>query len=813
MNFKGRRVLVTGGTGFIGSALAKRLLREGAEVHLLVRATSSRERLGPAWERCVRHVGSIEEPATVVAALKASRPEFVFHLARERDGASFERQAKATRALAAALKTHAPGLVRWVRTAHSGPKRGDDAALAAEAASLGLHAVTLELFLVYGPGQGPNDFPRNVLEGSRSPSLSGSVKDFVYIDDVVEAYMLAAGKPEAEGKTISIGTGEGRSEAEAVAIALRMMGSDDAPPKPAGGGEGHPADVADARRLLGWTPRVLLEQGLARLIAGGRLVRPDPELERRHMIPWLGASGKHASAPKAGAPWNLIASAAAHFSSGDAASAERAVESFIARMPGAAAGPVMKALLCAQRGDRAGVERWLEAAGPKGPENWALAVRGMMRARWGEDDAARRDLDATRRSERSAWAWAARADVDNRAGLYWRALTDLGHMRRVVPASPEPDSRAADIHLEQAQYEEAAACLARAAKLAPGDASLRRQRSRVYFVEGNLPAARREIDEACRLAPDDLSLREERLRLCVLLDDHAVVEELLALPWAPGVRDFWRAYVLCRLKKYDESVKLFAAAEAAYEDARAVAKAAFYRYVVRVISQAPVVPPPPPGRELIIMGMGFRHPYQVSVEVLWTLRSCEAFFSNLSDSTVSDLLGLYGVPLKTIVFRRSDGQSTSCARLVMKGMKDLGRGAVVTRGQPNYYGRLAYRLVQDSLKRGILCRIPPSVSIADFFPCLVGKVRGETLGLQIRDTSDMTRLDPRQPLVLYNFTSGSLRLAQCRALQGLYAPETPVWLMPGSGHYEYEPSETTVAALEPALMRADSAVTLLFPGA
>jgi hypothetical protein len=213
------------------------------------------------------------------------------------------------------------------------------------------------------------------------------------------------------------------------------------------------------------------------------------------------------------------------------------------------------------------------------------------------------------------------------------------------------------------------------------------------------------------------------------------------------------------------------------------------------------------------MGLGFRHPYQTSVECVRALASAEEFFSNLSDSTVADMLGLFGVPMRTIVFRRTDGQSTPCARIVLRAMKTLKRGAVVTRGMPNYYGRLAYRLVQDCRKLGIACKIPPSVSIADFLPALVGRTRGEALGREVRDTNDLRRMDPRVTTVIYNFSSGSRRADQARELAALRAPEDPVWLMAGSGYSEYEPLETTAAGLERALSTADPAVTVLLPAA
>jgi len=547
---------------------------------------------------------------------------------------------------------------------------------------------------------------------------------------------------------------------------------------------------------------------IARATAAPRAA--NPAKERGHMTPWLGSDGPSAKTKAPRAPWTLVHSAAAYYNEGDLAAAERDANLFIVAAPGSAAGPAMKALLAAQRGDRPEAERWLEAAAPGGPKGWVRALRGVLRARWGDHEAARADLDATRRTERSAWAVAARADAYNRAGLYWKALAELKRLRRALPASPEPDARAAAIHLEQAQYEEAARCLARARRLSPADPELARRLSQVRFVEGDLPSARAAMEDALRLAPEDLELRQELLRLFILLDDREASQARLKERWPQGVREFWLGYLRCRQGRFDESLTLFAAAEAACADRRLAERAIFYRHVARVLSEAPPAAPPA-GRALAILGLGFRHPYQVSVEALWALKNAEAVYSNLSDSTVADMLGLFGVPMRTIVFRRSDGQSTACARIVMKGMKTIRRGAVVTRGQPVFYGRLAHRLVQDCARAGVACRVPPSVSIADFFPSLVGRVRGETLGVSVRDSSDLAGIDARLPVVLYNFTSGKRRLELCRKLQALYAPADPCWLLAGSGHLEYEPRETNFGSLEAALMSADPAVTLLLP--
>ena len=388
-------------------------------------------------------------------------------------------------------------------------------------------------------------------------------------------------------------------------------------------------------------------------------------------------------------------------------------------------------------------------------------------------------------------------------------------MRRLLPRSPEPRVRAAAIHLEQAQYAAAARKLGEAIALSPGDPGLLQQRARVRCVEGESGLARRDIERACRLAPEDGALRQEWMRLTVIAGDHAAARRALSLGrLGPGASEFWRAYIACREGRFAESSERFGRAAGLLEgtDPAQRQKARLFSRIARVLGEGPA-PSAPAGKELLIMGLGYRHPYQLSVDVIRSLRGCEAIYSNLSDPTVAEFLGLYPVPARGIVFRRADGQSTECARIVMAGLKTVRRAGVVTRGNPVYYGRLAYRLVTDCASRGYACRVLSSVSIGDFFPSLVDHARGEALGVQIRDSSGLDGLDKRLPLIIYNFTSGEGRRRLCRKLARLYPASHPCHLLAGSGALEYEPSAVTIAGLEPALMRADAAVTLLLPAA
>src|SRR5262245_31360497 len=76
-----RRVLVTGASGFVGANLARRLLRDGHEVHVLLRPEHRPWRLKAISTEIRIHVASIDDREGVRKAVSEARPEWVFHLA------------------------------------------------------------------------------------------------------------------------------------------------------------------------------------------------------------------------------------------------------------------------------------------------------------------------------------------------------------------------------------------------------------------------------------------------------------------------------------------------------------------------------------------------------------------------------------------------------------------------------------------------------------------------------------------------------------------------------------------------------------
>ena len=76
-----KRALITGGTGFVGANLARRLLRDGHEVHLLVRPDYHSWRIDSIKPDLRLHTASITDADSVTRAVRAARPNWVFHLA------------------------------------------------------------------------------------------------------------------------------------------------------------------------------------------------------------------------------------------------------------------------------------------------------------------------------------------------------------------------------------------------------------------------------------------------------------------------------------------------------------------------------------------------------------------------------------------------------------------------------------------------------------------------------------------------------------------------------------------------------------
>jgi UDP-glucose 4-epimerase len=308
------RVLVTGGGGFIGSNLARRLLERGDDVRVLDNfSTGNRRNLADvadelevvegelrSYERVhnatrgveiVYHQGalpsvprSVQDPLTTSAVnvegtlnvLLAARDEGVRRVIYASSSSVYGNTGTLPR-----VESQFPDPI----SPYAVSKLAAERYCVSCARVYGLETVTLRYFNVFGPGQDPTSqyaavVPRFIaaIDAGEPVPVHGDgeqSRDFTYVDNVVEANVLAAEAAEASGHVLNIATGEPRSVNELADTISDVLGKPvekEYLPERTGDVRDSWADVAAARRLLGWEPRVALEEGL-RLTAEAFLAR------------------------------------------------------------------------------------------------------------------------------------------------------------------------------------------------------------------------------------------------------------------------------------------------------------------------------------------------------------------------------------------------------------------------------------------------------------------------------------------------------------------------------------------------------------
>lgn len=288
-SYAGRRVLVTGASGFLGEHLWRVLNKLGAEVHGTYRH-SKPEELSDRWRPC-----DLSDHAAVMALCRHVKPDVVFHLA----GSATDR-----RSIDAVMPTFRDNLVSTVNllsvlhelgcgrlvlpasmeepaAGPAGPVPASPhaaATFAAAAYARMFHAlykmpvVVARLFAVYGPGQ--KDVTKAIplailklLKGEAPKLASGSHKaDWVYVQDAVRGLLAIGLLPGLEGDTIDLGSGETHTVRGVVEILCQIIENAPAPEFGllAGGAakDERPADAAATFKKTGWKPETPLRTGL-----------------------------------------------------------------------------------------------------------------------------------------------------------------------------------------------------------------------------------------------------------------------------------------------------------------------------------------------------------------------------------------------------------------------------------------------------------------------------------------------------------------------------------------------------------------------
>ena len=321
--FRGARVLVTGGVGFIGSTLATRLVAAGAAVAVLDNmygeGGANPANIAPVRDRVAVAIGDLNDAGTVAPLLDGR--DFVFNLAGRSSHmgsladplADLDINCRAQLGLLELCRRHAPrarivfastrqmyGRPDRLPVDESHPLRPPDpnavSKMAGEAYHLlyhrihGLETVALRLTNTYGPRMRIKDanqtflgvWLRRLIEDRPFEVWGGEQRrDLTHVDDVVDAFLLAASVPAAVGRVFNIGGERTVSLAELarLMVAANGGGSFELKEFPA---ERRRIDIGDYeaddsafRDLTGWRPRVTLPEGLAQTLAFFRDHRGD----------------------------------------------------------------------------------------------------------------------------------------------------------------------------------------------------------------------------------------------------------------------------------------------------------------------------------------------------------------------------------------------------------------------------------------------------------------------------------------------------------------------------------------------------------
>lgn len=304
----GRRVLVTGAAGFIGSHLVGSLVAEGAAVRAFVRYDSRGSRghidlLDPAVRNEVEIIaGDVRDGPTVDRAIAGC--DTVFHLAAlvaipysylapeayvaTNVGGTLNVLESARRAEVSRLvhtstsEVYGTAQVTPITEQHpirpqspyAASKAGADHLALAYHSSFGTPVVVLRPFNTYGPRQSlraviPTIASQLIRGGPVRLGLVRPTRDFTFVTDTVAGFIRAATAPDAIGRTVQLGTGVEISIGDLAALLGEITGTaprietDPDRIRPAASEvERLVADPSLARELLGWTPTVALRAGL-----------------------------------------------------------------------------------------------------------------------------------------------------------------------------------------------------------------------------------------------------------------------------------------------------------------------------------------------------------------------------------------------------------------------------------------------------------------------------------------------------------------------------------------------------------------------
>lgn len=315
MDFQNKKILITGGAGFIGSALARRLVAAGAQVtvvdSLIPEYGGNLRNLHDLENKIQLNISDVRDAYSMKYLVQGK--DLVFNLAGQTshmDSMSdpltdLEINTRAQLSILEALRNHNTaakivfastrqiyGTPDYLPVDEEHPKRPMDVNGINKSAGedyhllynrvYGIRACALRLTNTYGPGMRIKDarqtfvgvWIRRLLDGQPFEVWGGDqLRDFNYVEDVVDAFLMAAANPLADGRVFNLGSAEVVSlkQLAELLISIHQGGSFDIRAFPS---ERKKIDIGDyysdfskIRSTLGWQPRVSLAAGLTKTVA------------------------------------------------------------------------------------------------------------------------------------------------------------------------------------------------------------------------------------------------------------------------------------------------------------------------------------------------------------------------------------------------------------------------------------------------------------------------------------------------------------------------------------------------------------------
>jgi CDP-glucose 4,6-dehydratase len=315
MNGTGKHVFVTGATGLVGSWLCRRLLAEGAQVAVLVRDWDPQSELIRSGDiqRCSVVSGELEDYATLERAISAHEIEVVFHLGAQAIVGTalhsplhtFESNIRGTYNLLEACRVHS-SLVKGVVVASSDKAYGESLVLpyTEDMPAQGRHPYDVSksctdlLAQTYAQTYGlPIAIARcgnifggadlnwsRIVPGTIRLALEGKppvlrsdgtfIRDYIYVEDVVDAYLALAENADREGvrgEAFNFSPEKPLNVLEITRLVLDAMGRSDLEPVIQNTARAEIKDqyldASKAMRVLGWSCRRSLKEGLESTVA------------------------------------------------------------------------------------------------------------------------------------------------------------------------------------------------------------------------------------------------------------------------------------------------------------------------------------------------------------------------------------------------------------------------------------------------------------------------------------------------------------------------------------------------------------------